>query len=64
LNPDLKDKYFNLGLVSHPRKNVDVALAYKYEKVDNGFVTTSNGSIGGCERRQVQRSWSLGPVVF
>jgi len=48
LNPDLKDKYFNAGFVTHPRKNIDVALAYKYEKVDGGgTISTSNGTIGG-----------------
>lgn len=48
LNPGLKDRYFNLGLVSHPRKNVDLALVYKHDKVSgNGVVSTSNGNIGG-----------------
>lgn len=48
LSPDLQDKYFNVGVVSHPRKNVDVALVYKNEKVDGGgTVSTSNGTIGG-----------------
>ena len=48
LHPDLKDKYFNVGLVTHPRKNIDVAFVYKNEKVDGGGVVgTSNGNIGG-----------------
>jgi len=47
INPDLKDEYFNVGVVTHARKNVDVAFAYKHEKADNGFVSTSNGTIGG-----------------
>jgi hypothetical protein len=48
LKPDLKDEYFNVGLVSHPRKNIDVALVYKYDKVDGGgTIATSNGTIGG-----------------
>lgn len=48
LHPDLKDEYFNAGVVSHPRKNIDVALVYKHEKVDGGgTVATSNGTIGG-----------------
>jgi hypothetical protein len=52
--PDLKDEYFNLGVAAHPRKNVDLALVYKDEKVSGvggtaatGFVNTSNGNIGG-----------------
>lgn len=48
LLPNLKDKYFNVGVVSHPRKNIDVALVYKNDKVDGGgVVATSNGNIGG-----------------
>jgi hypothetical protein len=48
LLPNLKDKYFNVGVVSHPRKNIDVAFVYKNDKVDGGgVVATSNGSIGG-----------------
>jgi hypothetical protein len=48
LLPDLEDKYFNVGVVAHPRKNIDVAFVYKNEKVDGGgTVATSNGTIGG-----------------
>jgi len=48
LLPNLKDKYFNVGLVNHPRKNIDLALVYKNDKVDGGgVVATSNGNIGG-----------------
>jgi hypothetical protein len=46
--PTLKDTYYNLGTSYQLRKNVDVALAYKHEKVENGSVTTaSSGKIGG-----------------
>lgn len=48
LLPNLKDKYINVGLVNHPRKNIDLALVYKNDKVDGGgVVATSNGNIGG-----------------
>ncbi|MDE2049903.1 MAG: carbohydrate porin [Gammaproteobacteria bacterium] len=44
----LKDQYFNVGLESHPIKNVDVAFVYKHEKIDGGPATgsfsTTNGS--------------------
>jgi hypothetical protein len=47
LNSDLKDEYFNVGLVSHPRKNIDIALVYKHEKVTGGgVINTTNGNIG------------------
>jgi len=47
LNPGLKDTYYNAGLAYHPRKNVDLALAYKHDKVENGSWNTTNGTIGG-----------------
>lgn len=49
LNPDLKDKYFNLGVQYKPNKAVNVALVYKGERVDSGkggTIGTSNGVIG------------------
>lgn len=48
--PSLKDTYYNLGVSYQARKNVDIALAYKHEKVDNGSIataSTSSASIGG-----------------
>ena len=48
LSPGLKDEYFNAGVVAHARKNIDIALVYKHERVDGGgFVNTSNGNFGG-----------------
>ncbi len=55
--PGLKDKYFNIGVGYKPIKQADVALVYKYEKVDNGVNSISgadaNGSylIGGTNAR-------------
>jgi hypothetical protein len=43
----VKDDYFNLGVSYTPVKNIDLALVYKRDKVDNGFLSTSNGAIGG-----------------
>ena len=47
LNPDLKDTYFNIGVAYRPVKNVDLAVVYKHDKVENGSLGTSNGTIGG-----------------
>ncbi|HEY4368834.1 MAG TPA: hypothetical protein VGN07_16485 [Steroidobacteraceae bacterium] len=47
LAPDLNDKYFNVGVAYKPRKNIDLALVYKQDKVENGTFATSNGTIGG-----------------
>lgn len=48
LAPGLKDQYFDVGLESHPIKNVDVALVYKHEKMDGGpsadSFSTTNGA--------------------
>ena len=40
-NPSLKDEYFNVGFATHPTKGVDVALVYKHEKLDDGFINTA-----------------------
>ena len=47
LAPNLENKYMNLGVAFKPRKNVDLAVVYKQDKVENGTFSTSNGSIGG-----------------
>jgi hypothetical protein len=36
LNPGRKDKYFNVGFISHARKNVDIAFAFKNDKLSGG----------------------------
>jgi hypothetical protein len=46
-NPLLKDHYFNAGVDFKPIKDVDLALVYKRDRADNGFIATSNGTIGG-----------------
>ena len=50
----LKDKYFNIGVGYKPLKQLDVALVYKYEKVDNGLTTVSGADANG--------SYSIGGV--
>jgi long-subunit fatty acid transport protein len=45
--PSLEDTYYNVGVSYAAYKNVDFALVYKHEKVDNGTINTSNGNIGG-----------------
>jgi hypothetical protein len=48
--PRLKERYFNLGLDYQVVKDVDLALVYKRDRADHGFVPTSNGTIGGADR--------------
>ncbi len=47
LAPSLENKYFNLGVVFQPVAKVDLAIVYKQDKVDNGTLKTSNGTLGG-----------------
>lgn len=50
INPALKDNYFNVGLNYKPIKEIDLALVYKRDRARNGFISTSNGTIGGLDR--------------
>jgi hypothetical protein len=45
--PTVRDHYVNLGVSYSPLDNIDLALVYKRDKADNGFISTSNGTIGG-----------------
>jgi hypothetical protein len=45
--PDLKDKYFNVGIAYKPIKQLDFALVYKKEKVENGSNSVSAGNANG-----------------
>ena len=47
LSPNLRDRYFNVGLNYKPIKELDLALVYKRDRAVNGFLSTSNGTIGG-----------------
>lgn len=44
LNPVNEDKYFNVGVSYTPRKNIDLALAYKHDKRDLTATTTDKTS--------------------
>jgi len=46
-NDNTKDNYYNVGIQWEPVKIIDLALVYKHEKVDNGTLSTQNGTIGG-----------------
>jgi hypothetical protein len=49
-NPALKDHYFNVGVDFKPIKAIDLALVYKRDRANNGFLSTSNGTIGGVSK--------------
>ena len=65
VSPNLKDEYFHVGVVNHPRKNIDLAFVYKHEKVDGGgIVSTSNGNIGGLIEGKYDEFGVWGQVAF
>ena len=43
----LKDTYLNVGVDLKPRKNIDLALVYKNEKVENGQLSVSGADANG-----------------
>lgn len=61
----LKDQYFDAGLVWHARSHVDVAFAYKHEKVSGGgMIHTAYGNVGGAVEGKVNEVGFWGQVSF
>lgn len=40
--PNLKERYFNIGLAYEPVKIVDLAIVFKRDRVDNGYFSAGN----------------------
>jgi hypothetical protein len=64
INPDLKDHYFNVGLNYKPIPPLDLALVYKRDRANNGFISTSNGTIGGLDRGTYDEIGLFGQIAF
>ncbi|MES2000810.1 MAG: hypothetical protein V4444_00640 [Pseudomonadota bacterium] len=64
INPALKENYFNVGAQYTPVKNVDLALVYKRDRARNGFVSTSNGTIGGLDQGTYDEVGLFGQFKF
>jgi hypothetical protein len=64
LNPALRDHYFNVGLNYKPIAPLDIALVYKRDRAKNGFISTSNGTIGGIDRGTYDEIGLFGQVAF
>jgi hypothetical protein len=60
----VKDHYFNLGVDYKPIAPLDFALVYKRERANNGFISTSNGTIGGLDRGTYDEVGLFGQLVF
>jgi hypothetical protein len=63
-NGPVKDHYFNVGLNYKPIAPIDLALVYKREKANNGFINTSNGSIGGLDHGTYSEIGLFGQLAF
>ena len=64
LNSDLKDHYFNVGVNYKPLPPLDLALVYKRDKARNGFISTSNGTIGGIDDGTYNEIGLFGQIAF
>jgi hypothetical protein len=60
----VKDQYFNVGLDYKPITPIDLALVYKHDRARNGFISTSNGSIGGPDHGSYNEIGLFGQFVF
>ena len=60
----MKDNYFNVGLNYKPIGPIDLALVYKRDKVTNGTLSTSNGTIGGADHGTYDEVGVFGQLVF
>ena len=63
-NPDLKDHYYNVGVDFKPIPPIDLALVYKRDRVRNGFLPTSNGTIGGIDSGKYSEIGLFGQFAF
>ena len=60
----VKDHYFNLGINYKPIAPLDFALVYKRDRANNGFISTSNGTIGGLDRGTYSEIGLFGQLAF
>ena len=47
IGPKTRNQYYNVGVQWEPVKIVDLALVYKHDRVSDGTISDSNGTIGG-----------------
>lgn len=64
ITPALKNHYFNVGLDYKPIAPLDFALVYKRERANNGFISTSNGTIGGPDHGTYDEVGLFGQLAF
>lgn len=59
-----RDNYFNMGLDYKPIAPIDLALVYKHDRARNGFISTSNGTIGGLDHGSYDEIGLFGQLAF
>jgi len=60
----VKDQYLNLGVDYKPIAPLDFALVYKRDRANNGFISTSNGNIGGLDHGIYSEIGLFGQLAF
>jgi Phosphate-selective porin O and P len=60
----VKDQYFNVGVDYKPIAPIDLALVWKHDRAKNGFINTSNGSIGGLDHGSYNEIGLFGQFAF
>jgi len=60
----VRDHYFNVGVDYKPIPPLDFALVYKRDRVNNGFISTSNGTIGGLDHGTYSEVGLFGQLAF
>jgi hypothetical protein len=60
----VKDQYLNLGVDYKPIAPLDFALVYKRDRANNGFISTSNGNIGGLDHGTYSEIGLFGQLAF
>ena len=60
----VKDQYLNLGVDYKPIAPLDFALVYKHDRANNGFIGTSNGTIGGLDHGSYSEIGLFGQLAF
>lgn len=62
--PALKDHYFNVGVDYKPIPPLDFALVFKRDRANDGFISTSNGTIGGLDHGTYNEIGLFGQLAF
>ena len=53
-----------MGLDYKPIGPIDLALVYKHDRARNGFISTSNGTIGGLDHGSYDEIGLFGQLAF